>query len=221
MLGRTLLLLGRFAEAREALRRCLELLPPGDHPLRPVVTSDLRQCEEGLALEEKLPAILEGKAQPAGDAQRLALAQLCQQPFKKLYAAACRFYREALANDPKLADDLQRQYRYNAACTAALAGCGQGKDADSLDEEQRTALRRQALDWLRADLTAWNGLLDKDADKTRPAIVQTMRHWQGDTDFAGVRGAAALAQLPETERRPWQQLWEEVEALRRKAGPKP
>jgi hypothetical protein len=33
-----------------------------------------------------------------------------------------------------------------------------------------------------------------------------------------VRGAAALAKLPDAERPPWQKLWEEIESLRRRAA---
>jgi hypothetical protein len=49
-----------------------------------------------------------------------------------------------------------------------------------------------------------------------------MQHWQWDTDFAGVRGKA-LDKLPEPERKEWQTLWQEVEALRQRAAgpPKP
>ena len=46
-----------------------------------------------------------------------------------LNCAAARFYEEAFAAQPKLADDLGAAHRYNAACAAALAGCGQSKDA--------------------------------------------------------------------------------------------
>jgi hypothetical protein len=34
-----------------------------------------------------------------------------------------------------------------------------------------------------------------------------------DAAFAGVRGPEALARLPETECRPWQQLWDEVASM--------
>jgi tetratricopeptide (TPR) repeat protein len=76
-------------------------------------------------------------------------------------AAAARFAAEAFAARPKLADDLRFPNRRNAACSAALAGCGQGQDAAKLDDAERARLRRQALDWLRADLAAWGALLDQ------------------------------------------------------------
>ena len=52
--------------------------------------------------------------------------------------------------EPKLADNLAAVHRYNAACAAALAACGQGNDADNLDGKECARLRGQALDWLRA-----------------------------------------------------------------------
>jgi hypothetical protein len=46
-------------------------------------------------------------------------------------------------------------HRYNAACAAALAGCGQGADGADLTPARRAALRAKALGWLRADLDVW------------------------------------------------------------------
>jgi eukaryotic-like serine/threonine-protein kinase len=132
--------------------------------------------------------------------------------FKKQYAIAARFYADAVAAQPKLADNLITQRRCNAACAAALAGCGQGVDADKLDAKERLRLRQQALDWLRADLAAWDAQLSKQPDNVRPLLVKTMQRWQADTDFAGVRGPDALAKLPEAERQAWQQLWADVAA---------
>jgi hypothetical protein len=79
-------------------------------------------------------------------------------------------------------------------------------------------LRKQALIWLRADLTAWQNQVQKD--KAAPVMVQKMQHWLDDTDFNSVRGADALAKLPQAERGDWQQLWEDVTALQKRAQPK-
>src|SRR5262249_34945560 len=129
----------------------------------------LRQAERLAALDAQLPRLLKGSARPVDAAERALLGWLCQQPYKQLNAAAPRFYLEAFAAEPKLADDLGAGHRYNAACAAALAGCGQGKDADKLDEPERAHLRRQALTWLKAELTAWGTLLGKDPKKVGPA----------------------------------------------------
>jgi hypothetical protein len=122
----------------------------------------VRQCERLLELDEQLPAFLEGKITPAGPGERIELAVLCS--LKGLHRAAVRFYEEAFAAQPKLAGYLNPGHRYNAACAAALAGCGQGQDAAKLDDKERAGLRRQALDWLRADLEAWRRLLDQEPD---------------------------------------------------------
>ena len=54
------------------------------------------------------------------------------------------------------------------ACAAALAGCGQGKDAGKLAGDERTRLRNQALGWLKADLEAWRRLLAQLPPHLRP-----------------------------------------------------
>jgi serine/threonine-protein kinase len=209
---------GDMAGAIDEFRLAIDLLPQRD-PLRVTMTQHLRQCERMLALEARLPAVLQGKDKPAGASEGLEFAGLCQHT-KKRYAAAARFYADAFAAEPKLADDLPAWHRYNAACCAALAGCGQGQDTAGLDDKERARLRRQALDWLHADLGAWRRRLDKEPDKARPAVAKQMQYWLGDADFAGVRGEAALGKLPAAERPAWQKLWEEVESLlRRSAGP--
>jgi hypothetical protein len=43
-----------------------------------------------------------------------------------------------------------------------------------------------------------------------------MRHWQTDGDLAGVRARDALARLPEEERKQWEKLWSDVDALLRR-----
>jgi serine/threonine-protein kinase len=155
-----------------------------------------------------LPGILQGNTQPASPAERIELGGLCS--LKRLHHAAARFYEGAFALQPKLADHLAAGHRYNAACAAALAGCGQGQDADKVAYIERACLRHQALDWLRADLQASSRWLDQEPDKVRPMIAEQMRHWLADADFAGVRGAKALARLPAAEREPWQTLWSDV-----------
>jgi tetratricopeptide (TPR) repeat protein len=166
-------------------------------------------------LDAKLPRILKGEIQPADNKERLAWAEYCQRPCKSLYSAACRFYVDAFSKEQHLADPPGR-LRYNAACAAALAGCGQGNDADQTDAKERVRLRWQALDWQRADLAAWRQLFEKEPDKVRPDVVQIMLQWLENKDFAGVRGEA-MSKLPEAERLEWQKLWQEVEALRQRA----
>jgi tetratricopeptide (TPR) repeat protein len=213
-LGHALLHKGRFAEARDASARALQRLPQGD-PLRTIVSRQLQECRRLATLEEKLAPILRGDAAPAGAEQCLEVAALCQR--KQWHATAARFAADAFLARAKLADDLQQPHRYNAACSAALAGCGQGEDASKLTEKQRSGWRGQALDWLRADLVLRCKQLETDKPADRAAVQQALRHWQKDTDLAGLRDAAALAKLPADEQKAFTQLWSDVAALLKKA----
>jgi tetratricopeptide (TPR) repeat protein len=213
-LGHALLAQGRFTEGQAATRRCLELLPQA-HPLRPRVTRQLRLGERMLALEARLPTVLQGRDKPANAAEGLQFAQLCR--VRKRYAAAARLYAGALAADPKLAGDLRASHRYNAACAAALAAAGHGADAATLGDEERAHLRRQALTWLTADLAAWATLI-KDSPRETARARQALRHWQTDGDLAGVRDAGRLTKLPAAEQEACRRLWAEVDALLRRSG---
>jgi hypothetical protein len=117
-----------------------------------------------------------------------------------------------------LAEDLKAGNRYDAACAAARAGCGQGAEATPLSDTEKARWRRQALDWLRADLALWEKQLGGDLPPGRAEALKALRHWRQDPDLAGVRDESALAQLPEAERPAWRKLWAEVEALLAKAG---
>jgi hypothetical protein len=51
------------------------------------------------------------------------------------------------------------------------------------------------------------------------AGIGNLLHWQADPDLTGVRTPEMLAKLPEAERQPWQQLWNEVaDRLKRAQG---
>jgi tetratricopeptide (TPR) repeat protein len=176
----------------------------------------VKRCEQFVALDQKLTAIQQGQAQPGNAAEQLALAELCQM-CKKRYFAAVQFYAGAFAAAPNLPISLTKAHRYDAACAAALAAAGLGKDAAKLDAPAKAKLRQQALTWLKADLEFWQG----QATSGQPAAVQTvlkkLSHWQTDTDLVSVRDEKALALLPEAERKEWQSFWAEVEKLLKQA----
>ncbi len=219
-LGDALMRKGVFRQAAEEFRRGHEL--GSRNPRWPYPSAQwVRNAERLADLDARLPALLQGQEQPKDAGERLALAQLCQR-HKKLYAAAARWYGEAFAAQQDLADRLGAAgSRYDAACAAALAGCGQGQDVDRLSDKERAGMRKQALDWLRGDLEAYRRLLEKGPAQNRPAVVRKLAHWLEDTDFADVRGEPALAKLPEAERSNWEKLWQEVEALRQRAARPP
>jgi tetratricopeptide (TPR) repeat protein len=218
VLGMALLGKGRSAEARDALARALELFP-NSHPLRATASQHLQTCQRLLKLEERLPRLLRGEDKPTSAPEGIDLATLCRH--KRLHAAAARFAADAFAADQKRADDLNAGHRYNAACSGTLAAAGQGEDAATLDARERTRLRRQALDWLRADLAAWARLLESGSPASRTSVRDKLRHWQKDSDLASLRDPAALAQLPAEERAAYTKLWADVAALLRQADPPP
>src|SRR5262249_35571559 len=129
------------------------------------------------------------------------------------YATAARLFREALTEQPGLADDLRAGHRYNAAWVAALAGCGQGKDAAQLTASDRAGWRRQALSWLDAEVRARRRQLQTGRAAEANQARQTLAHWRNDPDLEGVRDAAGLAKLAPEERQAWQRFWHQVDAL--------
>jgi hypothetical protein len=210
-LGNVLRVQGRFLAALAEMRRGHEL---GSRQRNwPYPSAQLvEQIERLAALDAALPAVLSGEAEPADAAAQLGLAQLCQLPSERRYATSARWHREVFAAQPALANDLSSGSRYDAACAAALAGCGQGIDAPA-GEAERSRLRAQAREWLRADLSARTLQTASWFAGIRAEAVQALHHWKEDPDLAGVRDADALEKLPERERADWRKLWADVDAL--------
>jgi eukaryotic-like serine/threonine-protein kinase len=107
---------------------------------------------------------------------------------------------------------LNTECRYLAARCAALAGCGLGKDAADLSAVERTRWRKQARDWLRADLAAWTETLDSDAPMARDLAKKMLTLWQTDPDLAGIRELIALDKFSPGERQECVSLWNAVSA---------
>ena len=210
---------GDFATSLASLKKGHELgsrrAPTGRHP--PPGWVD--ETEQLAILDNKLQKFLRDEILPERAGECVALAKLCQK-YKKLYkCSAVRFTGKLSPLTSAFADDMETRHRYNAACAPpSLAGRGQGKDAAHLKAEEYARLRGQSLAWLRADLAAWRLEFNKNTERASAEIRNGMRYWQQDPDFNGVRGAEALAKLPEAERQEWQALWQEVEELARRAG---
>ncbi len=193
-------------EAIACFRKAIEL-----DPKQAQAPANLVRAERLAAGRDKLPAFQDGSYTPATTGERIELAEWCQ--IKKLYHTAARLYADAFIADPKLADDLDSAYRYNAACNAALAAAGRGEDAAKLDDKERTRLRQHALDWLRADLTPRGKRLEGGTPADRAAARRMLRDWQKDADLAGIRDPDALAKLPADEQKAFAQLWVDVAEL--------
>jgi serine/threonine-protein kinase len=210
VLGKALLAVGRFREARDATRRCLDLYLPG-HSRRPFVERQLQRCEDLLALEARLPAVLLGETGPIDAVDRVRFAEVCL--LTKRYADAARLFEKAFTDRPQLAANMQAAHRYNAACAAALAGGGQDADGDKLSTAERARWRQQARAWLQADLAVWAQKLEGGTAADRAQVKTMMRRWQTDADLAGLREPGALGKLSAKERCDWLALWKEVGTL--------
>jgi serine/threonine-protein kinase len=212
-LGHALRQQGRFADALAALERGHQLgsrFAGGRGPS----ADQVRDCRRLVEQEARLPAVLAGTDRPADTADRLGFIRVCV--LTRRFAAAARLSAEAFASQPRLAEDLRAGHRYNAACYAARAGGGQGEDTPALAPADRLRWRRQALTWLRDDLTAWERRLAADRS-AGPSVAQKLRRWQGDSDLAGLRDPSALARLAADERGACERLWADVAALLQRA----
>jgi len=172
---------------------------------------NLASAKQMLAQDKRLPGVLSGD--PAGVAELLALADFSAR-FKERYHDAAALFAKAFAADPAVAEQLARPYRYNAACCAALAAAGKGRDAENLDAMEKTHLRNQAIDWLQADLGARARMFERDPVQTHKA----MQLWLRDSDLASIRAEAEVAKLPAAERDVLRKLWKEVDDLVKRVG---
>jgi tetratricopeptide (TPR) repeat protein len=209
-LGSLLCKQGKYAESLAEYRRAHELGSKQRGWSYPSAER-VRQVERFVSLAPRLPAVLKGEDRPADSAERLAFGRIAYH--SKRYAASAHLYAEAFQADPKLADDLKAAHRYDAACSAALAGAGKGDDDPPSDEAGRVKLGQQARDWLRANLALRRQQLDTSTDLARQEVRAVLQHWKIDLDLAGVRDPDALNKLPEEERQAWRDLWGEVDAL--------
>jgi tetratricopeptide (TPR) repeat protein len=98
-------------------------------------------------------------------------------------------------------------YRYEAACADIQSAAGRGFEDARRGEPTRVDKRRQALDWLRANLELTTKLRN-DGE----VLEWSLATWLSDPALAGIRDPAALAKLPDAERELWRHLWTDVAA---------
>ena len=146
-LGNALVATGRVDEAIVCYQKAIEL-DPNDADARTRLTQSQRMAQ----VRDKFAAFRKGSYTPPSNEERLGLVEWCR--VQELHCTSTRLYGEAFAADPTLADNLEAEHRYSAACSAALAAAGKGADAAGLDDQERDRLRKQALDWLQAELAA-------------------------------------------------------------------
>jgi serine/threonine protein kinase/tetratricopeptide (TPR) repeat protein len=201
--------LAKFLEAKGDLEGAISEFCQAIRLDPKLVRDRARQGPSIQRLVDALGGVVNGKAPPAEPSERLLLAEICRVD-KKRYRLAARLAVRAFKDKPSLAKDATAEYRYYAACAAALAGCGQGEDAVKLDKKERALWRNQALEWLRADFQHHRKQLSGADAKTTQQVLKKLDRWQSNADLDCVRDEKALAELPEAERREWRKLWEEV-----------
>ena len=86
------------------------------------------------------------------------------------------------------------------------------------DDATKVNLRRQALEWLEAELAIWKQISTENDPAANERVAKTMAHWKADSDLAGIRDSSELEKLPEDERKEFNTLWNEVDQLLAKAS---
>ena len=82
-----------------------------------------------------------------------------------------------------------------------------------MGEPEKARWRKQAIDWLKADLAHWTRQVEAGKPEAKGLVRQKLEHWKDDTDLAGIRDEAAVKGLPEDEQKDCRALWAEVDAL--------
>jgi tetratricopeptide (TPR) repeat protein len=206
---------GDFTGSLAEYRRLREMV--ANRPDWAVISREMVELAERMvALADRLPGILKGGDRPRDNAERILFARMCSDTMH--YAAAARLYAEALESDPGLVRDRREVHCYRTACAAALAAAGRGKDEPPPDEGQKVRLRGQALAWLKAELAAWADAIASGPPQTRSEAFHRLLRWRQDWRLASVRESEDLAKLPVAERKKWEALWAEVEAVIQRAG---
>jgi eukaryotic-like serine/threonine-protein kinase len=215
-LGGVLSNLGDFAGAAIEARAGAALRSKrSGQPIFPEDRHWIASLDRQAAIVSRLPAIAKGDEPPDDIDEQLLLAEVAYT--RKLFATAARLWSRAVDAKPELADDRKAPHRYNAACAAALAAAGQGKNEPCPDAAACVRLRRQALACLKMELAAWAKVLEFGNPQEVATIVPALQHWQEDADLVTIRDRAALDSLPADEQRAWRALWSEFGALLAKA----
>jgi tetratricopeptide (TPR) repeat protein/tRNA A-37 threonylcarbamoyl transferase component Bud32 len=208
LLGAGLVRLARYAEARDVLKRGIELYPAND-PNRKLTIEALDAAERLLALERRVPAFLDGSEMPQNAVEFLDVAEMLAT--RGRFREALPFFTRVI-DSPELDAFRTEEARYNFACSAIIA-CTQpvGSPSELRNESDpvRAEWRRNALRWLRAALASQQENLRNSGDSAR-AAQSTLARWLADPDLASVREDPGLAQLPPEERAEWVQFWEIV-----------
>ena len=112
-----------------------------------------------VAGDRLLSAVLKGEKRAEDNARRIMLADMAHA--KGWYATAARFHAEAIAADPggdRRSGEIDRSDT-TVPAPRPWPARGKAKDEPAPDTDARAGLRRQAVEWLEADLAGWSKIL--------------------------------------------------------------
>ncbi len=195
-----------LAVAEEWYRKAVAAAPADKHS-REWLDVTIRRRAERARMDE----VDSGRGKPATAAEAIRLAELAHRSFDRWYGLSVRLYGRAFATDPALADGLNARHRYSAAWCAAQAAAGKDEEMTALGVEEWGHLTGLALKWLRADLSL-RATQAKDP-KRWPEVRGNLTYWKNDAGLASVRDPAWLAAMPSDDRKAWESLWRDVDAV--------
>jgi tetratricopeptide (TPR) repeat protein len=199
---------GAIAPAREAIR----LSPEPELAVQARRNLAVALTNAGCP-EEALAALRDAvRIKPDAWAAHLQLVVYMLQAEQN--ANAFEHILDTLQRYPDWADDPKKFLRFNGACAAVR--CAEGKGANASPPADRPAYRKQALEFLIADLAA----IRKLADPGGTVIHWNMKQWLQVGYLASVRDPMAVEKLPPEEREAWEKLWSDVRDLHDRTAPK-
>jgi serine/threonine-protein kinase len=207
----------RYAEAFDVLREAraagaelTSLFLPPDRRLE--LVHRLTDCGP------KLDDVRAGKPVYLSAPEQLSLAYLCY--YKGQYVTAARLHAAAMPDIGAADDDLTAWRLFAAAICAALAGDGEGEEADRLDADARACHRAMARGWLKELRALHARRLECGSQQDREAIRQQLLYLKTDPDLNGISLPERLAKLSAAEREECAAIWNEGERLLAKCSPK-
>jgi tetratricopeptide (TPR) repeat protein len=213
ILGEALMAEGAWAASFVAFEDAKRLRAPDDEVVDPLPW-DERVTESAwlLKLDTIAAAMPQGKIKVLEGSKTAALGEFCRE-HQFLPLTAARFYANVFVLEPEIAENLEKGYRYVAACAAARACSGESDESAKLDEREKSRWRGQAFQWLNTDLVARKTQINSKKLDDRPALLKRLHQWLETPDLAALRNPEELEKLPPEERKAWSTFWADVNGL--------
>ncbi|MEO6597632.1 MAG: tetratricopeptide repeat protein, partial [Planctomycetota bacterium] len=216
-LGHALTGQGHFREALPWLRKGHEIgskRPDWVYPSKEWIEDAERKTE----LEGRLDQVLSGGERPRDAVERITFALMLYA--KSRHAQSVQMWAQAFAEHAGLAEDLVKNHRYNAACSAALAAASGGRTPRNAAAGRSSGfapISPRALGWRpaslprsspgsatrtsRASATAPATCRNRSARRGRDSGPRSMRRWRPPVRRRGDRGPGRRG-IPHDSRAP-------------------